>query len=101
MVSALGLAFAAMMAERSEICPVASLPFCRFTATVSSVVLTWNVESTTRCSSPSSKGLRGSRFTLAGFPCFVRAEHRMTPWQESDPDVSSDRNPRLAIRSNC
>ncbi len=39
MVSELCLALAAMIAERSEICPEASFPFCRFTATVSSVVL--------------------------------------------------------------
>ena len=36
---------AAWMAERSEMWPVASLPLFRFTATVSSVVLTRNVES--------------------------------------------------------
>ena len=34
-VSALGLALAAMMAERSEMWPVASLPVFKLTATVS------------------------------------------------------------------
>ena len=62
-VSELGLALAAMMADRNEMWPEASLPVLRFTATVSSVVLTWNVERTTRPSSPSSAGR--SRRTLA------------------------------------
>ena len=40
-------ASAAMMAERSEMRPEASLPECRFTASVSSKVLTRKVERTT------------------------------------------------------
>ena len=60
MVSAFGLALAAMIADRSEMCPEASLPVLRFTATVSSVVLTLNVESTTRSSSPSEPGRSSS-----------------------------------------
>ncbi len=50
------LASAAMMAERSETWPVASLPLRKFTATVSSVVLTRKVERTTRSSSRSGRG---------------------------------------------
>ena len=49
-------ASAAMMADRSEMWPLASLPVLRFTATVSSSVLTWNVVGVTRSSSPSSPG---------------------------------------------
>ena len=49
-------ASAAMMADRSEIWPDESLPFCRLTATVSRVVLTRNVESCSRCSSASRTG---------------------------------------------
>ena len=49
-------ASAAMMAERSEMWPVASLPVRRFTATVSSVVLTRNVDMTIRPSSGSNRG---------------------------------------------
>ena len=63
-------ASAAWMAERNEMCPVASLPLPRFAATVSSVVLTLNVESTTRPSSPSSLGcIRGA----LRFPLFCRS----------------------------
>ena len=54
---------AAMIADRSEMWPVASWPVVRFFATVSENVLTLKVESTTRPSSPSSVGR--SRRTLA------------------------------------
>ena len=47
------LASAAMMADRSEMWPDASLPFLRSTATVSSSVLTRKVERATRGSSTS------------------------------------------------
>src|SRR5437868_1707956 len=46
-----------MIAERSEMCPLASLPLRRLTATVSRVVLTVNVDRTQRCSSDSIIGL--------------------------------------------
>ena len=49
-------ASAAMMAERSEMWPEASLPVWRFTASVSSVVLTRKVERTRRVSSSSPRG---------------------------------------------
>ena len=49
-------ASAAMMAERSGMWPVASLPVRKSTATVSRVVLTWNVDMTIRCSSISNCG---------------------------------------------
>ena len=54
------------MADRSEMCPDASFPFLRFTATVSSVVLTLKVESNVRSSSPSSPGQmrKADRFAL-------------------------------------
>ena len=51
-------ASAAMMADRSEMCPVESLPFFRLTATVSRVVFTRNVESWIRSSSDSKIGRR-------------------------------------------
>jgi hypothetical protein len=55
-VSAPGWALAAMIADRSETCPCASLPVWRFTATVSSRVLTAKVVGTCRTSSDSSPG---------------------------------------------
>jgi len=48
------LAFAAMIAERSEICPDASSPVTRFAATVSAVVLTLKIAGATRDSNGSS-----------------------------------------------
>ena len=65
-------ALAAMIAERSEIWPEASLPDARLAATVSSVVLTRNVESTTRSSSHSSRGF--NRFARLGLLLRRRSE---------------------------
>src|SRR5262249_30467553 len=66
------------MAERSEMCPVASLPLFRLTAAVSSAVLTLNVDSTTRPSSPSSRGcIRGARRFC--FSCRVRERNIENP----------------------
>jgi len=47
---------AAMMAERSEICPVESWPVLRFVATESTVVFTVKVAGASRSSSDSSLG---------------------------------------------
>jgi hypothetical protein len=54
-------ASAAMIAERSEICPDASFPVLRFAATVSSTVLTRNVAGAIRSSRASTLG----RFRVA------------------------------------
>ena len=55
-VSEFGLELAASMADRSEIWPDASFPVLRFTATVSSNVLTLKVERTRRASRHSGLG---------------------------------------------
>ena len=55
-VSAPGWALAAMIADRSEIWPGESFPFWRFTATVSSTVLTAKTAGVCRTSSGSSPG---------------------------------------------
>ena len=60
-VSAFGLELAASMADRNEIWPDASFPVLRFTATVSSRVLTLNVERTRRVSSASPRGRNRAR----------------------------------------
>src|SRR5271167_2592393 len=55
-VSEFGLELVASMADRKEIWPEASLPVLRFTATVSSSVLTLKVERTNRTSRHSAHG---------------------------------------------
>src|SRR6516225_1613729 len=55
-VSAPGLALAAMIADRSETWPCASVPVWRFAATVSSKVLTVKTAGVCRTSSDSSPG---------------------------------------------
>ena len=118
-VSDLGLASAAMIAERSEIFPEASFPVLRFTATVSANVFTLNVESTTRSSSPSSLGLsrrtRALSFRLRKFnmlhpfrkmsahhgrnPKFGRYQIRAAPATYRSRSVRSPERPANAHRS--
>ena len=58
----LPLASAAMIADRSEMCPVESWPVLKFVATESTVVLTINVAGARRVSRASSRGRDRVRF---------------------------------------
>ena len=97
-VSDLGLASAAMIADRSEMFPEASFPLLRFTATVSENVLTLNVESTTRSSSPSSLGLsrrtRALSFRLRKLN-MLHPFRKMSATPRTQPEIRALSDPRL------